>query len=135
MGSTSIKKKKNKGKLRDFVTWFEIPSVDFLRAVNFYNHLYGIEMETSFMNEYSMAFFPANGGIGGAVVSGPGSAPNSQGPLIYLNAGTDLDGMLVKVEESGGRVVLPKTLISNEAGYYAIFIDCEGNKLALHANE
>jgi len=28
---------------------------------------------------------------------------------------------------------MPKTLISADAGYFAIFIDCEGNKLALHS--
>jgi len=28
---------------------------------------------------------------------------------------------------------MPKTFINKESGYFAIFIDCEGNKLALHA--
>jgi uncharacterized protein len=133
MGSTVNKKKKQKGTLRDYVSWFEIPSMDFQRAVDFYNLLYGIEMETSKSLEVSMAFFPADGGIGGAIVSGPGSVPHSNGPLIYLNAGNDLNDMLTKVEQAGGRIILPKTIISEEAGYYAIFIDCEGNKLAFHS--
>lgn len=134
MGSNSIKKYKDKKNLKDFVSWFEIPSIDFQRAVDFYNHLYDIKMEISSSKDYIMAFFPTEGGIGGAIVSGPGSTPNSNGPLLYLNAGGDLQNMLDKVEQAGGRIIMPKTLISDEDGYYAIFIDCEGNRLAFHSN-
>ena len=82
----------------------------------------------------AMAFFPATKGIGGAIIAGPGSVPSDTGPLIYLNGGNDLGDVLNKVEEAGGRIVMPKTLISEDAGYFAIFIDCQGNKLALHSN-
>lgn len=133
MGGTSTKKKPASSGIRDFVSWFEIPAANFHQAVEFYNHIYGIEMETTAAGEHTMAFFPSSGGIGGAVVSGPGSIPNDNGPLIYLNAGEDLNTVLGKVEQAGGRVVLPKTLISGDAGYFAIFIDSEGNKLALHS--
>jgi predicted enzyme related to lactoylglutathione lyase len=82
-----------------------------------------------------MAFFPATDGIGGAIVKGPGSIPNDSGPLLYLNGGKDLNEILKKVPNAGGRIVLPKTLISDDAGYFAIFIDTEGNKLALHSKK
>ena len=133
MGSVTSSKGKAPGRMKDFVTWFEIPAVNFQNAVNFYNHIYGIEMETHFSVDHSMAWFPANRGIGGAIVSGPGSAPSEKGPLVYLNGGADLEVVLNRVEEAGGRVVLPKTLINEESGYFAIFIDSEGNKLALHS--
>ena len=119
MGSTTSGKHKKQVKLKDFVSWFEIPAINFDQAVAFYNHIYGIEMETTSMNEHAMAFFPAEGGVGGAVVSGPGSVPHESGPLVYLTGGKDLNEVLNKVPE---------------AGYFAIFIDCEGNKLALHSN-
>jgi uncharacterized protein len=131
MGSVSVKKKKNK--LKNFVSWFEIPAYNLDQAVAFYNHIYGIEMEIVATNEYRIAFFPAAGGIGGAIVSGPTSVPNDTGPLIFLNAGNDLNDILKKIPEAGGRIVMPKTLISDDAGYFAIFIDSEGNKLALHS--
>lgn len=115
------------------VSWFEIPALNFRQATAFYNHIYGIQMEQTSLNEYMMAFFPADNGIGGAVVSGPGSLPGSSGPLVYLNGGKDLNKVLKRVEEAGGRIVMPKTLISEQAGYFAIFIDTEGNKLALHS--
>jgi hypothetical protein len=82
-----------------------------------------------------MAFFPTDKGIGGAIVAGPGSTPSDTGTLIYLNAGKDLSHVLERVEPAGGRIVMPKTLINKESGYFAIFIDSEGNKLALHSNK
>ncbi|MBX2978506.1 MAG: VOC family protein [Flavobacteriales bacterium] len=118
---------------RSLISWFEIPVFDLARAKAFYDHLYGIRMESSYAGEYAMAFFPASKGIGGALVQGPGCMPNDSGTLIYLNAGTDLDGMLLRVEEAGGRVIMGRSLIGNDAGWFALIIDSEGNRLALHA--
>jgi len=134
MGSTAGTKKKVKVK-RDFVSWFEIPSLNFQQSVNFYNFIFDIEMEQNVSDSNSMAFFPVKNGIGGAIISGVGSVPSDTGPLIYLNAGNDLDDVLNKVEPAGGRVIMKKTLISESDGYFAIFIDCQGNKLALHSTK
>ena len=119
-------------KLKDFVSWFEIPVYDIRRAARFYGTLYNMEMEVSVNGEFAMAYFPADKGIGGALIYGPGCVPNDTGTLVYLNAGNDLDGVLSRVEFSGGRVIMPKTLISEEAGWFALFIDSEGNRVALH---
>ncbi|MFD2518432.1 VOC family protein [Salinimicrobium flavum] len=135
MGGGTTRNKKGKGIFKDYVSWFEIPAVNFQQSVDFYNYIYGIEMETNFDGNYAMAFFPANEGIGGAIVSGPGSTPSDTGPLLYLNGGKDLNIILKKVEKAGGRIIMPKTLINEEAGYFAIFIDSEGNKLALHSKK
>lgn len=119
-------------KLKDFVSWFEIPVYDIRRAARFYGTLYNMEMEVSVNGEFAMAYFPADKGIGGALIYGPGCVPSDTGTQVYLNAGNDLDGMLSRVEFSGGRVIMPKTLISEEAGWFALFIDSEGNRVALH---
>lgn len=134
MGGVPSKKQKQEKMLKDYVSWFEIPAVNFQQAVDFYNHIYSIDMEKNFNGNYAMAFFPAKNGIGGAIVAGPGSTPSDTGTLIYLNAGKDLNPILKKVEEAGGRIVMTKTLINEDSGYFAIFIDSEGNKLALHSN-
>ncbi|AVR46802.1 lactoylglutathione lyase [Christiangramia fulva] len=133
MGGVPSKNKKEEKPIKNYVSWFEIPAVNFQQAVDFYNHIYGFEMEKNVNGNYAMAFFPAKNGIGGAIVAGPGSTPSDSGPLIYLNAGNDLNAILQKVEEAGGRIVMSKTLINKESGYFAIFIDSEGNKLALHS--
>lgn len=131
MGLPSIRKKAQK--LRHYVSWFEIPVSNLLRAVGFYNFIYGIEMETTEPGGYAMALFPADNGIGGALVMGEGSVPSETGTLVYLNAGKDLTPILGRVEQAGGRVIMEKTLISEDDGYFALFIDTEGNKLALHS--
>lgn len=133
MGGGSLKKAKKT--LKSYVSWFEIPAINFQQAVDFYNNIYDIEMETNFDGQYAMAYFPAGKGVGGAIVAGPGSTPSDTGPLLYLNGGDNLDKILSKIEPAGGRIIMPKTHISEEAGYFAIFIDSEGNKLALHSKK
>jgi hypothetical protein len=130
-GSTSNKKKLA---VKNYVSWFEIPALDFQQAVDFYNQIFGIKMTQNSTEINAMAFFPETSGIGGAVIAGPGSIPSDKGTLIYLNGGDDLNDVLNKVEDAGGRIIMSKTLISKEEGYFAIFIDSQGNKLALHSN-
>ena len=38
-----------------------------------------------------------------------------------------------RVEAAGGKIVQPKTQISPDIGFMALFIDCEGNRIALHS--
>ncbi len=124
---------KHHAKLKDYVSWFEIPAYDIARAARFYNAIYNMEMEHAQNGEFHMAYFPADKGIGGALIQGPGCYPNDTGVLIYLNAGDDMDSILGRIELAGGRVIMPKTLINDSSGYFALFIDSEGNRLALHA--
>jgi len=133
MGGISTNKYKRLGTIKNFVSWFEIPAVNFKQAVAFYSNIYGVSLETVENDSVSVAFFPVKTGIGGAIVSSPGSTPGDKGPLLYLNGGDDLNRVLEMVEPSGGRVIMQKTLINEESGYFAVFIDSEGNKLALHS--
>ncbi len=131
VGSNKGNKKKEERK--DYVSWFEIPAIDFEQAVDFYEHIFGINMQQNTTDTNAMAFFPTKTGVGGAIIAGPGSVPSDTGPLIYLNGGNDLSEVLDKVVEAGGRVIMQKTLISEDSGYFAIFIDSQGNKLALYS--
>jgi predicted enzyme related to lactoylglutathione lyase len=40
---------------------------------------------------------------------------------------------LEKVENNNGKVIVPKMQISPEMRYFGIFIDTEGNKMAVHS--
>ena len=131
MGSTAASSKLHI-RLKDFATWFEIPVWDITRAANFYNTIYNMEMEHSSNGDFHMAYFPADTGVGGALVMGPGCVPNDTGVLIYLNASNDMDNILARIDLSGGRVIMGKTPISETAGSFALFLDSEGNRLALH---
>ena len=61
------------------------------------------------------------------------NASATDGPLIYLNANPDVQIVLDKVIEAGGSIMVPKTEISPEYGFMAVFMDTEGNRIALHA--
>lgn len=131
----TLNKQKEQSVFKNFVSWFEIPAFNHFRSVAFYNYIYGIQMTSVELNGFSMGFFPAENGIGGAIVSGPGCVPSEIGPLLYLNGGEDLNNVLSKVNEAGGRIVMEKTFLSESAGYFAMFIDSEGNRLALHSKK
>jgi hypothetical protein len=40
--------------------------------------------------------------------------------------------VLAKVSDAGGSVIMKKTLNKQFSGYVAVFIDSEGNRMALH---
>ena len=117
------------------INWFEIPAEDFERAVGFYSKILDAELTAQELMGTKMAFLPTEGegAVGGAVCAGEMYKPSSDGAVVYLNGGNDLSAPLSRVEEAGGRVLMPKTKISDEIGYMAIFSDSEGNKLAFHS--
>jgi len=119
------------------LNWFEIPAGDINRAAKFYETIFSIEMQRMEMGG-SMAFFPAGmegGKVGGALVQSPYHKPGTDGSVIYLNGNPDLDIVLGKIEAAGGKIVMPKTKITDEIGYMAFFMDTEGNRVALHSNK
>ncbi|MFA7418755.1 MAG: VOC family protein [Melioribacteraceae bacterium] len=123
--------------MANVLNWFEIPVTDMERAVKFYTEVMGYDsMYQMNMGGYDMAFFPMEGeGVGGALVKGEGCIPNANGSVIYLNANPDLAIPLSKIEEAGGKILMPRQLITEEIGYMATFIDSEGNKVAFHSNK
>lgn len=120
--------------MQNLVNWFEIPALDFERATSFYSTLLNTEIQETEMFGTRMGFLPSDGeNVSGAIVQGEGYTPSTDGLTVYLNGGDDLQVMLDKVEGLNGKVIVPKTQISPEMGYFAMFLDTEGNKLALHS--
>ena len=76
---------------------------------------------------------PQKGAFGGAIASGENFVPTMTGTTVYLDGGNDLSVPLSKVENAGGKVILPKTAIGENRGFIALFIDTEGNKVGLHS--
>lgn len=123
--------------MANVLNWFEIPVADMNRAVKFYCTIFGWEsMQQMNMDGFDMAVFPMEGnGVGGSLVKGDVYKPTMDGAIIYLNANPDLAIVESKIESAGGKVLVSKKLITEEIGYMAIFIDCEGNRVALHSNK
>ena len=125
---------KNKSDMKSFISIFEIPATDITRAVNFYQAILDIEIEKMEFPEMQMGIFPyENQMVTGVIMKTEGYTPSANGITIYLNGGDNLQSILDKVEINGGEIMVPKSLHADESGYYAIFLDSEGNKMGLHS--
>ena len=120
--------------MKNLISIVEIPVSDFNRAVTFYQSITGLTIEEVEMEGTQMGILPSDlGTVNVVLAKGSDYKPTTDGAVLYLNAGDDLQPMLDKVAQSGGEVILPKTEISSEMGYFALFMDTEGNKLGLHS--
>ena len=118
----------------DALTWFEIAATDLGRATRFYEAVLGRAMKAETMGNMTMSVFPyQQPGVGGCVLAGEGHAPSPNGTVIYLNAGPKIDAALARVTKAGGKIVLPKTALPGNMGFFAHVIDSEGNRVGLHA--
>jgi predicted enzyme related to lactoylglutathione lyase len=122
---------------KNAISWFEIPTADLNRAQKFYETIFDIELIPLDLTQLQMRMFPISDpmNIGGALCYHPDFYKPSadSGPLVYLNANPDVQNVLDKIEAAGGKIVIPKTQISPEHGHMAVFLDTEGNRIALHA--
>lgn len=120
--------------MENLISWFEIPATDFSRAVSFYKSILSLEINETEMFGTKMGFFPSDDqNVSGAIVQGEDYKPSTEGVITYLNGGNDLQDILDKVENNNGKIIVPKTQISPEIGYFGMFIDTEGNKMAVHS--
>jgi predicted enzyme related to lactoylglutathione lyase len=121
--------------MSDVINWFAIPSKDLKRAVKFYSTIFAKDIPITSMGGEDMAFFPMDGdrGVGGHIFSREGFNTSTDGPILYLNGGDNLQDVLDRIEKAGGKITIPKTQITPEIGFFAMFIDSEGNRMALHS--
>jgi uncharacterized protein len=124
--------------MKHAISWFEIGTTDLDRATKFYEAIFNITLNPLDLDNIKMRMFPLDdmmNGVGGALVfSGGFHKPSAtDGPLIYLNGNPDVQNVLDKVEAAGGKIIVPKTQISEEYGYMAVIMDTEGNRIALHS--
>lgn len=119
------------------ISWFEIPVTDIDRAQTFYEAIFHFKMIPLDLPNIKMRMFPVDNSdaVGGALCDSGGfhQVSATEGPLVYLNGNPDLQIVLDRIEAAGGKIIVPKTEISPEYGFMAVFIDSEGNRVALHS--
>ncbi|MEC3966923.1 VOC family protein [Flagellimonas halotolerans] len=123
----------------NMVGWFEIPVRDMERAKSFYDTVFQVDIKLQGFGGTKMGWFPADHGKPGAsgslIQNKDWYKPSkSKGALIYFNS-LDVQNELDRIEPNGGKIVQPKTQISPEIGYMAVFLDSEGNRIALHSRQ
>lgn len=116
------------------VGWFEIPVTDMQRAKTFYEQVLGLTLELHDVGPLSMAWFPMYPqakGAAGSLVKHEAYIPSHQGILVYFSV-TDIDAVLKRVAQSGGKILSPRKPIG-DYGFVGHFQDTEGNRMAVHS--
>ncbi|MGO4704493.1 VOC family protein [Microvirga sp. 2MCAF38] len=117
------------------VVWFEIPVKNLDKAKDFYEQVFGFTLNSQEMGPAKMAFFPMKDGpepgAGGSLIAADGQTPSNSGTLVYFEV-PDIEGTLKKIDEKGGKTVMPKMSIG-QYGFIGHFEDCEGNRVGLHS--
>lgn len=123
----------------NMISWFELPVSDMDRAQKFYETVFNVKISIQEFGGILMGWFPpaediTAPGISGSLVKNEHYKPSSShGALVYFNSQSgDLGIELSRVENAGGKILQDKTLISNDIGYMAVFLDSEGNRVALY---
>ncbi|NCP20951.1 MAG: glyoxalase [Flavobacteriales bacterium CG_4_9_14_0_2_um_filter_35_242] len=121
----------------NLIGWVEIPVSNMERAMAFYQSVFNINMPLQDLGDLQMAFFPNlenEKGSGGALVKHTEFyKPSQNGVLVYFSPSSgDLSIELNRVEAAGGKVLIQKRQISAEHGFMGLFLDSEGNRIALH---
>ena len=123
--------------MKNLVAFFEILADDFERAVKFYEAILGVELDAVCdCGTEKMAFFPEeNGQCPGAISWANDFCPSKDGVLIHFQV-ENMENTMKAIEKNGGKIIRPKTKIEAEdRGYFALFIDSEGNRLGLYSDK
>lgn len=112
------------------IVHIEIPVADAAKAGKFYQALFGWNIVRDEGLDYTM-WEPAAGPGGGFTPLGEDVKPGDI--LIYVDS-ADIEADLKQVEALGGKVVVPKTEIPG-VGWFGIFLDPTGNKIALYTSK
>ena len=120
--------------MNHLANWIEIPVIDLDRAKKFYAAILDVHFNDMEIGAMSYALFSVDDKFNcGALIAADGRKPSQDGVTVYLNGGSDLAKVLARVKKAGGRVLVEKTPISKEAGFFGFFTDTEGNKMGVHS--
>lgn len=137
--------------VRQQIVWFEIPASNFNRAVAFYNNVFGFTINEIDLNDTKYGIFVfGEGKISGAIVDSKNTEIKG-GTILFFDANPSISELGNRIKQNGGQILIPKTLIKNQVnkglsilpnnhidgsniGYFAYFLDTEGNKMGLYSN-
>jgi predicted enzyme related to lactoylglutathione lyase len=90
----------------------------------------GVQLKLDNIGPTKMSLFPADKGQpSGCVIHADGYRPSAESTTVYFNLQDDLTKPLGKVEKAGGRVLQTKTALPENRGFFAQFLDTEGNRV------
>ncbi len=145
------KKEKKVSYVKQKLRWFEIPARDFHRATVFYYKVFGMQIDELELNGIKHGIFKlGEGQVKGAIIDN-GDTEIKGGPVLFFDGSPSLSELESRIIANGGQILVSKTLIKNETtegdsvlpenfidgsrlGYFAYFLDTEGNKMGLYGS-
>lgn len=123
----------------DKVVHFEVPADDLERAKNFYQTVFGWQMNSIPGMDYTMVLtaevdenhMPKEPG---AINGGMYKRKEAGEPTTIVVGVSSIDDYLQKVEKAGGKILAPKQTVG-DMGFYARVGDTEGNIFGLWENK
>lgn len=136
------------------INWIQIPATSLHRAAEFYKNTFGFEFSFEDLNGIHHALFLADRDgkrpVNGAIIEIDGQKELGQGPVLFFDATGNFDILLGKIESNGGTVLkgktlikkaladernlIPNTYIDDQPGYFAHWLDSEGNRMGLYGS-
>jgi hypothetical protein len=115
------------------ITAFEINTMDLDRAAKFYSAVLDRKIEiTTIGGEKGGRLTADDEPVAGVIRCAPEYArPSDQGNNIYFRIDDELDRVLARVEQFGGKIVVPK-MDAGDFGQFAWVLDSEGNRIGLN---
>ncbi len=123
---------------KNVVSWFEIYVSDMVRAKKFYGTILGKVLnkmpvpEELGMEMWAFPWIDDATNAAGALVKSETGQPSSSGTIVYFDSEDCSE--LGKVEEAGGRILLPKTPVEG-FGYFSLISDTEGNTVGFFSSK
>jgi len=115
--------------MKKMISWVEIPTSDFTRAVEFYNKVFQLALKPEDYGNEKMACLP---GGEGAIIYSKGYLPSENGVLVSFTVPDSIDDTLKRIHQNGGKVIQQKDEIGDGKGFFAVVSDSEANKIGLH---
>jgi uncharacterized protein len=118
--------------MSQLAVWFDIPVADMGRAVTFYERVTEQKLQRMSVGpDKETALFKSDG----CLFKAPEDKPSHFGSRVYFGATPSIDAWLERVTAAGGKVLVPRTAIGGDRGYFAYFEDSEGNRIGLHGKQ
>lgn len=122
-------------KQKNTFCWIDIPVVDLDRAIHFYSHILGENVQKIEEHGFVFGLLPhTENNVSGCLSVMPDRKPSQDGALVYLNVEGHLDNAVLAAQKNGGKVLKAQEQIG-PYGHRAVILDTEGNALALYSKE
>jgi predicted enzyme related to lactoylglutathione lyase len=115
------------------VTHIEIPAPDIDKAINFYSKVFGWQKTAAFSENYIL-FRIGDTNSGGAFDPTLKPAAEGVGPQLVINV-ESVDDTIGLLKAENCKITKEKTEIPGRHGFYACFIDPNGNYMQIHSEK